>query len=199
MTYKYPRDARDAVNDFDGQSAKGQIIRLSLLPAGPAAPAKGGSLFDCVEPPTRSLFERVSGAPPDARDSREDPGGRRRRPRSESPRRRTAVPEHIDRYMPGSRGSRSPIGRRGAGTPREGGRRPGQRREEGGGPPRGPKAPREGGGERRGKPRKTAEELDAEMADYFGGGSGAGNGDAGTAQNNGAGNAVVTDDVDMVE
>lgn len=197
MTYKYPRDARDAVADFDGQSAKGQIIRLSLLPAGPsgpAAPAKGGSLFDRVEPPSRSLFDRVSGGPPDARDDRED---RRRRPRSESPRRRTAVPEHIDRYMPGSRGSRSPIGRRG--TPREGGRRPGQRREEGGGPPRGPRAPREGGGERRGKPKKTAEELDAEMADYFGGGGGAGSGDAGAAQGNGGGNAVATDDVDMVE
>lgn len=192
VTYKHPRDARDAIADFDGQSAKGQIIRLALLPSGPAGPPKGGSLFDRVEQPSRSLFERVSGAPADVRDDREDFGGRRRRPRSESPRRRTAVPEHVDRYMPGSRGSRSPIRRRG--TPREGGRRPGQRREEGGRPPRGL---REGGGERKGKPKKTAEELDAEMADYFGESSGGNeNGDAGASQNNGA---AAVDDVDMVE
>lgn len=193
VTYEDPIDARDAVAEFDGQSAKGQIIRLALLPAGPTGPSKG-SLIDRIQPAPRSLFDRISGGPPEARGDREDMGGRRRRPRSESPRRRTAVPEHIDRYMPGSRGSRSPVRRRG--TPREGGRRPGQRREEG---PRPPRGPREGEGRAR-KPKKTAEELDAEMADYFGGGGAAGNGDAGGAeQKNGNGGHAANDDIDMVE
>lgn len=197
VTYQSPRDARDAVHEFDGQSAKGQIIRLNLLPSGPSGPARGASLADRIQPPERSLFDRISGGPPEARADPDDMGGRRRRPRSASPRRRTAVPEHIDRYTPGGRGSRSPIGRRG--TPREGGRRPGQRREEGGGrPPRGPREDKKPMSQ--GKVRKTAAELDDEMADYFGGGGGgAGNGETGAAQNNGASGGVANDDVDMVE
>ena len=103
------------------------------------------------------------------------------------------MPDHVDRYTPGGRGSRSPVRRRG--TPREGGRRPGQRREEGGRGPRGPKKDDEGRPIVQGRPRKTAEELDAEMADYFGGsGEQQGSGDSGAQQQNGA-----SGDVDMIE
>ncbi|KAI1334012.1 hypothetical protein F5Y15DRAFT_403125 [Xylariaceae sp. FL0016] len=77
------------------------------------------------------------------------------RPRSLSPNDRG-----IDRYVPdGSRRSRSPMRR-----PR-GGRRPGARRERGG--RAGERDERTRG--RDGRPKKTQDELDAEMADYFGG------------------------------
>lgn len=102
------------------------------------------------------------------------------------------MPEHIDRYTPGGRGSRSPVRRRG--TPREGGRRPGQRREDSGRAPRGGRRDDGGRPTVQDKPRKTADELDAEMDDYFGG--------SGEPQGNGGGDAVpqngATDDVDMI-
>lgn len=134
--------------------------------------------------PGRPLAERISA--PGA-------GGRAR---STSPRRRVeeedVARKGIDRYIPGGR-SRSPAPRRG-GT--RGGRRPGARRDgrdnnnnEGG---------RGGRGNPRGK--KTQEELDAEMADYFGGG---GNDSAAAtgAPANGAASApaVANDDIDMIE
>lgn len=97
---------------------------------------------------------------------------------SESPVRHSDVskppPEGVDRYVPGQ-GSRSPVPRRrrdggGGASGRRDGRRPGARRERG---------ERTGGGgakreglARDGRPRKTQEELDAEMEDYFGGGGG---------------------------
>lgn len=101
-----------------------------------------------------------------------------RRPASESPIRHSDVskppPEGVDRYVPGQGSrSRSPPRRRrdergGGGAGRRDGRRPGARRERGernggGGVKREPLA-------RDGRPRKTQEELDAEMEDYFGGG-----------------------------
>lgn len=86
--------------------------------------------------------------------------------------------------------------RRGGGG---GGRRPGARREEeshrngsggsGGG----------GGGERRGRgarPKKTQEELDAEMADYFNPG---GDVAAASTEDAGANSGKAVDDVDMIE
>lgn len=108
----------------------------------------------------------------------------------------------IDRYVPGGdgggrdRSSRSPLPYRGR---REGGRRPGARRDEGAG---GSRSRRGGGGDgehgrrgRDGRPRKTQEELDAEMADYFGN---AGNDDK---ANGGAAEArpAAGDDIDMIE
>ena len=88
------------------------------------------------------------------------------RSRSDSPIRHSDVsgppPSNVDRYVPG-RGSRSRSPR-----PRRGrdGRRPGERRARGertgGG---------RGGGERLardGRPKKSQEELDAEMEDYWG-------------------------------
>ncbi|KAK3117954.1 hypothetical protein LTR53_000106 [Teratosphaeriaceae sp. CCFEE 6253] len=175
VTYDDPRDARDALTDYDGQNAQGQPIRITLMPTAPAAAAapagpKGGlSMFDRIQRPERSMFDRIESSA--IRDDSRDGARPRRRERSDSPRKsRSAVPEYIDRYVPGSRGqSRSPIRRRG--TPREPGRRPGARREDsgrGGAGRRGGRAEAEGrptGGPR---PRKTAQELDAEMEDYWG-------------------------------
>lgn len=129
----------------------GQPIRLSLLPS--------RNPFDTAVMPGRSLAERIS-SPRDRR--------------SHSPHRRRddddAARRGIDRYVPGEGSRRSPMPRgRGQGQGRgQGGRRPGARREgrEGG-------REQEGGrGGRGNRPsKKTQEELDAEMADYFGGDS----------------------------
>ncbi|KAF5134253.1 Aly/REF export factor 2 [Metarhizium anisopliae] len=134
--------------------------------------------------PGRPLAERISA-----------PGGRAR---STSPRRRLededAARKGIDRYIPGRR-SRSPMPRRSGGR---GGRRPGARREGG-------NNSNEGGRGGRGNPRgkKTQEELDAEMADYFGGsGHDSAAADApanGAAPVTEAAPAAGTDDIDMIE
>ncbi|KAB8527823.1 hypothetical protein FH972_025474 [Carpinus fangiana] len=178
VTYFDERDARDAMREFDGANAYGQPIRLSLVPVGPAT--RGGRAG-------RSLFDRI-----------EDSHGRQRSASPNSLDRRSAKPaqEHIDRYMPGEGRRRSPGPRRGGG-----GRRAGARREESG---RGGRARdtegRPAGG---GRPKKTAEELDAEMADYWGPGGG-----AKTADANGAAVAApaeaqatpqVDGDIDMIE
>ena len=148
------------------------------------------------------MFDRIDSSddvrPPRRRDRRDD--------RSYSPRKGLRVPEGVDRYEPGGRDSRSPMpGRRGGGRER-GGRRPGARREESG---------RGGGRGKEGRPgprpKKTAEELDAEMEDYFGGngdGAAAAENKNGTAQQNGNGAAPAAtaapaaggdDDIDMIE
>jgi len=124
VSYRRTKDAQDAIDEFDGANAKGQPIRLTLLPQ-----PRRDNPFDRVENP-RSLFDRIE-APRDRR-------------RSESP-------------IPGSGGSvpRSDSSR--------GGRRPGERRERRG---RGDEVGSKMSG---GRPRKTQEELDAEMEDYWGG------------------------------
>ncbi|KAI0537987.1 hypothetical protein GGR58DRAFT_321233 [Xylaria digitata] len=105
------------------------------------------------------------------------------RPRSMSPNDRG-----IDRYVPeGGRRSHSP-------RPRRRGRRAGARRDNGGentGRPAG----------RDGRPRKTQEELDAEMEDYFEktGGNAAGGAATTTGADDGQTKAQATDDVDMIE
>lgn len=152
--------------------------------------------------------------------------GRAHLRRSESPRRsdvRGATPEGIDRYVPSRNGnrpprrsrSRSPPGRR-DGTRGIGRPRPGTRREDGG---RGlGTRPRNNEGRPvvGGRPRKTAEELDAEMEDYWGSGNvpAQHNGVAndGTALGIGstsvattsvttvaAANDVIDDDIDMIQ
>ena len=119
-----------------------------------------GSLFDRVERPrdSRSLSPESDGA--------EGGGGRRhqRGRRGGQQTRRSDVskppPDNIDRYVPGQ-SQRSPIRRNGDG------RRRGPRRDDNKG--------RGGDGQRsNARPRKTQEELDQEMDDYF-----AGNGNAG--------------------
>ncbi|PNY29422.1 THO complex subunit 4A [Tolypocladium capitatum] len=185
VTYETRDDAQEAVRQFDGANANGQPIRLTLMPSGPAR-----NPFDSAVMPGRPLAERVSA-----------PGGR---DRSSSPHRRyvedEAARKGIDRYIPGE-GSRerSPMPRRRGGH--RGGHRPGSRREGG----------REGGREgsvkdqqstRGGKgvdfrSKKTQEELDAEMEDYFGGNNAPAAAEAEPA--NGAAPAAAIDDIDMIE
>jgi len=152
VTYERAIHAKQAIREFDGANANGQPIRLSLVSNHTAKPRNP---FDTAVRPARSLAERIT-AP--------QGGGRTR---SESPIRHTdvsgPVPDGIDRYVPGQRGtrSRSPMPRR------RDGRRPGARKERGGERQGGGAGPREGG--RSGaRPKKTQEELDAEMEDYWG-------------------------------
>lgn len=122
-----------------------------MMPSGPAIRARNP--FDTAVMPGRPLEERIT----------------KPHPRSVSPDRDVdeAAKKGIDRYVPGSSShTRSPLPSR-----RREGRRPGARREGG--------ASRDtsGGGRGNGRksnlrPKKTAEELDAEMADYFGGSDG---------------------------
>jgi len=109
-----------------------------------------------------------------------------------SPRRNSdeeAARRGVDRYRPGGQGSRSrsPLPNR----RREGGRRPGARRDGGG-----RRGGRDEGGDKGGRggqaarPKKTQEELDAEMDNYFGGNSGAANGTV-------AASGPMEDDIDM--
>ncbi|KAI9053242.1 hypothetical protein LZ554_002209 [Drepanopeziza brunnea f. sp. 'monogermtubi'] len=169
VTYETASDAKKAIREFDGANAKGQPIRLIPVPSGPSS-RRG------PPPQSRSLFERM-GAP--------------KRSRSDSPIRHSDVrrppPSSVDRYVPGGTRSRSRSPR----PRRRDGRRPGARRERGErtGVVR-------GGGERLardGRPKKTQEELDAEMEDYFGGGS-KDNVDPGPAAA-----ATTGDDIDMIE
>lgn len=191
VTYQHLADARAAIRDFDGANAKGQPIRLTLLP-----PPRRDNPFDKVENP-KSLFDRIEA--PGGRDRRrsqspteevdDDHAARRGARRGPGPRDRRSdvtkpAPDGIDRYVPGQRGGRS--------SSHRGGRRPGERRERGN---------RDGEGQRmgNGRPRKTAEELDAEMDDYWGS-----SGAAQTESGNGTGAATtstapVGDDIDMIE
>lgn len=162
----------------------GQPIRLTML-----SERSNRNPFDSAVMPGRPLSERITA-----------PGGRGR---SQSPPRYTqdeAARRGIDRYVPGEGGdrSRSPGRRRGGG-----GRRPGARREGGN------RDQERKGGTKQANPRgkKTQEELDAEMADYFGGGGaaapdGAGEGNqalAGDSVATGAAAQAAVDDIDMIE
>jgi THO complex subunit 4 len=101
-------------------------------------------------------------------------------------------PGNVDRYVPG-RGSRSrsPQPRGPRGTRGRDGRRPGARRERGernvGGGRGGDRVSKDG------RPKKTQEELDAEMEDYWGSKDNANEGATESAP------AAKGDDVDMIE
>lgn len=141
-------------------TSAGQPIRLSIMPSAPRR-----NPFDTAYMPGRSLADRIT--VPDGRSRSLSPNNGR----------------GIDRYVPGNR-SRSPPPRRRGGAAAVGGRRPGARREARETNARsGERRGREG---REGRPRKTAEELDAEMADYF-------------APGGGATDNHVGDDIDMIE
>ncbi|OAL73394.1 RNA binding domain-containing protein [Trichophyton violaceum] len=198
VTYKRLSDAETAIHEFDGANAKGQPIRLTLVPS--AAPRRRNP-FDSAEMPKGSLFDRAER--PRGRDSRslspeaaEASGGRRGRRNNTN----LAPPDNIDRYVPGQR---SPIRKHDSGRNR--GRRGG-----GGG---GGRDSREATGSRNrgsGRTKKTQEELDQEMEDYWG----KANADtAGGANNNAAENqpaaaqpaaqpapaAGAEEDIDMIE
>lgn len=161
--------------------SSGQPIHLLHVPSGP----QGGrrNPFDSAVAPSRPLADRITRPAP--------------RSRSFSPIRHSDVskppPSNVDRYIPGQgrqpRDSRSPAPRR------RDGRRPGVRRggERGG----------RGGGDRErmskdGRPKKTQEELDAEMEDYWGANN------AAAAAEGSAGTPAATvpkvaeDDIDMI-
>lgn len=182
VTMPDSRDARDALRDFDGANANGQPIRVTMVNTAPANRPRNP--FDTAERPGRSLFDRVE-----------------KRSRSESPQVRPRRgdrdrADNIDRYVPGERSGsqrRSPLpGRRGRGNDgRRGSRRPGERQG---------RSQTDGEGHKmvQGRPRKTAEELDQEMADYFNGGGGK---EETTSASNPAPAAVAPadGDVDMIE
>lgn len=170
VTYESLADARQAVRSFDGANANGQPIRLTLMPSGPSA--SGGEIgirgraagvaprnpFDTAVKPGRSLFERIE--EPDRRRG----ASRRSRSRSPGAPRRTNIskppPEGVDRYVPSGNSSRRRRSR--TRSPREGGR---------GRSPIGSsrgRRDRDGRAVVNGRPRKTQEELDKEMEDYWG-------------------------------
>jgi THO complex subunit 4 len=208
VIYNNMNDARTAIREFDGANAKGQPIRVTLLGPSNGARRGGRNPFDNVEKPKGSLFDRVED--PKARNERslspdgERRGGgdgRRRGRRDEGRLRHSDVskpaPEHIDRYIPGHR---SPVRRNG------GGRRPGERRDAQ------RRTDSQGRPTVKGRPKKTQEELDAEMDDYWG--NSANTGDAAATAEKPAAAAASTaevaaptaaapatadDDVDMIE
>lgn len=171
VTFEFSEDAQEAVREFNGANAKGQPIRLKVLP--PLRKRETGA--------GRPLSERAT-----------LPSGRNR---SRSPARDLedeAARRNIDRYVPGGRRERdrSPIRGRG----RERGRRPGTGRDRG----RGNKEGNREGGERPGRdgrPKKTQEELDAEMEDYFNAQATNGGGQAAAP----AAAPVAEEDIDMIE
>ncbi|KAK4697936.1 THO complex subunit 4, partial [Lecanoromycetidae sp. Uapishka_2] len=200
VTYHSISAANRAIREFDGANAAGQPIRLTLLPTAPSVDlirGRGGAPrnpFDTAVKPSRSLFERI-----------EDPSGRslvRSRSRSPGASRRSNVskppPEGVDRYVPSTGGrrrrsrTRSPRRRSPTGRARSPirGRGARSRAEE-----------REGGHKLvNGRPRKTQEELDREMEDYWGN-KGNSNGAASGGQDAEApvGAVVEDDDIDMIE
>ncbi|KAL8716333.1 MAG: hypothetical protein Q9220_000238 [cf. Caloplaca sp. 1 TL-2023] len=210
VAYEHISDARLAIREFDGANAHGQPIRLTLLPGAPAADSRGRvsaavgrNPFDTAERPTKSLFDRID-------DPRFGSGSRGRggRSRSRSPGkpRRSDVskpaPEGVDRYVPPPRANGSRARSRSPPTRRDGGRGRGRERRGGGGGG-GDGGRRDTGGAR---PRKTQEELDKEMEDYWGptaGQHGSGGAAVGVGVQNGvsgvttAPSAVVVDDEDV--
>lgn len=153
VTYKRVVDAHSAIREFDGANAKGQPIHMSLVQSNTGGRA-GRNPFDFVERPKGSLFERAE-RPRDSRSlspgGSDAEGGRRTR-RSDVTK---PPPEHIDRYVPGQR---SPTRRNGGGRNRS-------RRADG---PRDSSSRGGGRSTATGRSRKTQEELDQEMEDYWG-------------------------------
>ncbi|KAE9983509.1 hypothetical protein EG328_009849 [Venturia inaequalis] len=195
VTMPDAQDARAAVREYDGANANGQPIRLTLMqPATVAPPARNP--FDTAERPTRSLFDRIE-RPSGNLARSESPDRSRRRVDSRRSDVSKPAPENIDRYVPGSGRSdshndsrrRSP--RRGEGRRGDrAGRRPGERRR------RSPAKDEDGHVIIQGRPRKTQEELDAEMADYWNKQE-AENGNG--APSNGGPTVGTDGDVDMIE
>lgn len=151
------------------------------MPSGPGPRARNP--FDgAVKPGAgRPLADRISR--PSGRDRSLSPG----RDGDDD-----VAPKGIDRYIPGGNGSRSrsPFQRG-----RRDGRRPGERRGDGGRQD-GRGGPRAG---RDSRARKTQDELDAEMADYFNTGGGTAQEDSKAAPvNTQRGTAQTGNDDDMI-
>ncbi|KAK6359918.1 hypothetical protein TWF696_001045 [Orbilia brochopaga] len=161
VLYSNPDEAMLAVDQFDGANAKGQPIRVKI------APLQGGGRRGGGPPAAnegRSLFERVAGTPQDVETDESGRRSPRRLPRNVAEMRQNAKELGIDRYIPGERnGPRDQRPRRGGHGGAGGGERERHRGGRGGGG--------HGRGDRSGsgmnRQRKTAEELDAEMNDYW--------------------------------
>lgn len=205
--YPDPRDGRTAIQEFDGANANGQPIRLSLVPNAPGKSQRNP--FDSIDRPARSLFDRVdeserrrrAGALDDDDEGEQRPSNSRRSNVSKP------APDYIDRYVPGQQDNddmvdtdtnrRPGSSRQPRRSPRRdsrgrGGRRPGQRRPQ--------HDPRDADGHLvvQGRPRKTAEELDAEMTDYWNGQKGdAAASTAKPAEGKGNGVNPLDGDIDM--
>lgn len=203
VTYQYLEDAKQAIREFDGANAKGQPIRLTLLPSGGRGGAGAGSLktekskslFDRIERPLADRTERsISPDGDGTAGGRRRRGGRGGRPgRSDTSK---PAPDHIDRYVPGQQQSQRSPTRRGGQT----GRRPGERRDDRRAGNRDGRRGANGGTGPR--PKKTQEELDAEMDDYWGNTATAAateGGAADTTATAGAAPAGNDDDIDMIE
>lgn len=176
VTFEYSDDAHAAVKEFNGANAKGQPIQLKVLPPLRRREPNTGAGRPLSERATLPSSRNRSRSP--ARDLEEE-----------------AARRNIDRYVPGSDRrdrERSPIRGRG----RERGRRPGTGRERGGRGNREGGNNREGGerSDRNGRPKKTQEELDAEMEDYFNAQNGNANGGAAAS----AAAPATEEDIDMI-
>ena len=192
ITYARLKDAHTSIQEYDGANAKGQPIRLSLIPG-----RRERNPLDSAHHPRSSLMDRIE-RPRDGRSlsprSDENDGGRRRGRGGRGHRSDVTKPppDGIDRYVPGQRSGRSPR--------RNGGRRGGRD---------GRAQPTDGSNRRSNpRPRKTQEELDQEMEDYWGGANNGGGDDATVVQDAPqqaaaapAPSAPVAndDDVDMIE
>ncbi|KAJ5947441.1 hypothetical protein N7466_000456 [Penicillium verhagenii] len=196
VTYRHLRDAHESVKEFDGANAKGQPIRLTLV-QGRREQQQHKSLFDRVERPNGRDARSLSpgGGRGDQSEGRRRGGRGVRRSDTSKP-----APENIDRYIPGERNER------GDRSPRRNGGRRGGRDNRPRNEPR-----NENGGGRRGnaRPRKTQEELDQEMEDYWGGNAGTDNAEKPAEQQTAPATTsaapaasaptVNDDDIDMIE
>ncbi|KAF1980680.1 RNA-binding domain-containing protein [Aulographum hederae CBS 113979] len=155
VTFDNYRDAKTAVEEYDGANAREQPIRVSIIPLRqppntsqprlPPAPIAGQSrsLFDRVEPPAGGNRGRGRSASPVDDDDMRIRGRRTRNDSGRTAPRRSPLPRGVGR----------------------GGRRPGARREDSARESKGRRDENKPTGGAR--PRKTAEELDAEMNDYW--------------------------------
>ena len=194
MTYDRNEDARTAIQEFDGANAKGQPIQLTMVVSGKEGTSlldrverPQASLFDRIERPNRHMYRNLSDGSSDEEGNGDDddeergPSGPRKIPSKLAP------PGRIDRYVPGGR-ARSPVqmhgwGNRAWNSPpehawrppparhpvrRQVDRRPIVHRGRGGRDGR-PTSDRQanGTGKASTRPRKTQEELDQEMDDYW--------------------------------
>lgn len=157
VTYEREEDARRAVAEFDGANANGQPIRLTFVK--PVSTSK--SLFDRIKAPT--LDERSSSEPmrrggSGRREAKSSPGPDVRRDPTRRP-----TPPGIDRYVPPERRRE----RARADEPIRGGERNRGGRDGGRGNNNGTRKENTRSGAGNGRARKTVEELDEEMNNYF--------------------------------
>ena len=159
ITYQYPEDAKEAIRAFNGANALGQPIGVRLVDdtsrinASVTAQSSGRSLFERIENPnqrrnrSRSPHRRQrSRSPPYREELAEDTDDRRRSNVTKAP------PGHIDRYIPEGDDRRHT-------SPRGNPRGDGARRSA---LPRRGRA-HDGGRQINSRPRRTKEELEAEL------------------------------------